>query len=165
MKRDFLQEVLEARDVDQEIRRRAKGKGKGIFNILYYVVDRLHNYVVKEWITKYGYPTRKKIGEEGMSAFWILIMHQFLDSKLQESCLRNCDFTPEEKAKLTDRILALRGKKQKYGTFMKIENDKYVLHPVKDMKDAEKMRKKIGLSPIKECLATLNTEKGKKKRG
>lgn len=160
----FLQEILEAKEIDQEIRRRA-GKGdKNIFNFLYYIVDRLHNYIIERWISRYGYPTRKKVGEEGMRAFWILVMHQFIDSGLQKQCLKHCDFGSEEKAKLTDRILALRGKKQVYGTFVKVENGKYILYPVKDVGNAERMRKNMGLPPIKKYLATLNVNKKRKNK-
>lgn len=155
----FLREILEAKEIDQQIRKRAKMKGRNVFNFLYYVIDRLHNYLIKAWISCYGFPTQRVVGKEGMDAFWILVMHQFFDIKLQERCLRHCDFEPQDKAKLTDRILALQGKKQKYGTFVNKKQGRFVLHPVENMVVAERARKMLGFPPIPTYLSVLNKKR------
>ena len=79
-----------------------------------------------------------------MEAFWLLVQHQDYDVKLQEKCLKHCDFNLKNKSYLTDRIMVNREGTQIYGTqFNK---------PIIDKKNVDKRRKEMGLEPLKDYL-------------
>lgn len=131
--------------VEQDLRLQSK-PGKGILNYLIYAIDALHYQNVRQIIKEYGYPTKKIIGADGMKAFFLLVQHVMHDSALQERCLKNCDFEPNEEAHLTDRILINRGELQLYGTQrQRLPDGTLKMLPVKDPKNLEKRRAKLGL--------------------
>lgn len=138
-------QIIDMAKADQELRFMA-GKEKSLVNFMIYSIDTVHNYKIKTIIEKYGYPTQKLIGEKAMNSFWLLIQHQDYDLDLQEDCLKYCDFEPKDYAHLTDRILMNKGEKQIYGTqFKLISKGKITLHPIKDRKNVNKLRKQMGL--------------------
>ena len=142
--------------VDQDLRLSAK-PGKGPLNYLIYVVDAIHRLKVLELIKKYGYPTQRLIGKEGMKKFWLLIQHQDMDPELQKECLKRCDFAPSERAFLTDRVLVNSGKPQRYGTQFYINKKKqHVPRPIEDPSHVDARRKRVGLSPLKEYAAQVH---------
>jgi len=127
-------------------------------NFLIYSLDAIHNIKLHRIIEDYGYPNTKLIGKAGMYYFWLLIQHQDEDIKLQKACLENCDFSPKDKAFLTDRILAGEGKPQIYGTqfFKDKKTNKMQVKLVQDIKKADILRKKVGIeTTIKEDLKIL----------
>lgn len=132
--------------VDQDLRLQAK-PGKELINYMIYAIDAVHNYRIKDIIKNYGYPTQKMIGAKGMSDFWLLIQHQDYDLKLQEECSKNCDFSPENKAYLVDRILVNNGLKQRYGTQLN--------QPIEDQKNVDERRKSVGLESLAQYLAKV----------
>lgn len=136
-------------EVDQALRLFAK-PGKGPLNYLIYAIDGLHQLRLLELIKKYGYPTQKKIGMEGMKKFWLLVQHQDDNLELQKECLKHCDFALPEKAHLTDRILVNSGKPQRYGTqFFINRRSQHVPRPIEDQTRVDVRRKKMGLSTLK----------------
>jgi len=59
---------------------------------------------------------------------------------------------PLRYAKMRDRLLVGHGKKQLYGTQVKLENLVRELYPVKDPGYVDKRREEIGLGPLKPYL-------------
>lgn len=121
MNEPLIKIIKEMAKVDQDVRFKAKESSKNsdgltIYNYLVYTVDAVHQFRLRQLIETYGYPTKQQVGVEGLKDFWLLIQHQDFDLDLQKKCLEQCDFDPEEKAHLTDRILIAEGKEQKYGT-------------------------------------------------
>ena len=140
-------QIIEMAKIDQDLRIQAK-PGKELINYLIYAIDSVHNYRLRKIIEKYGYPTQKIIGKEGMNSLWLLMQHQDYDVDLQENCLKNCDFEPKDKAFLTDRVLIHKGEKQIYGTQSKRIDGKLALAPIENEADVNKRRKAVGLNPL-----------------
>ena len=109
-----------------------------------YLVDLVNNDLIKRIIKKYGYPSQKMIGKDGMQAFWLLVQHQDNDIELQKKCLEQCDFEHRNKAFLTDRVLINQGKKQIYGT--------QFIGEIRDKKNVNKRRTKMGLESLEKYL-------------
>jgi len=135
-----------------------KESGIDLNNLTIYMLDAVHNYKISKIVEDYGYPTIRMLGKENLKKFFVLIQHQDFDLKLQEKCLKYCDFGPKEKAYLTDRILVNKGKKQIYGTQFKLntKKEKLIPHPIKDMKYAKKKRIELGMSSIREDEKNIN---------
>lgn len=143
--------------VDQDLRKaalKAQGGSSELtpYNYLTYMADSVHNPKIYQLIARYGYPTKKTIGAKALKAFWLLVQHQDLDPELQQKCLDNCDFAPQEHAYLTDRVLVNAGKKQRYGTQFRVnkKTGHRELHPLEDSKNVGKLRAKAGLEPLAE---------------
>lgn len=141
--------IIKMAQVDQELRLSAK-PGKGPLNYLIYVTDAIHRIRLIELIKKYGCPTKRLIGSDGMKKFWLLIQHQDMDIELQKECLKRCDFAPSEKAYLTDRVLMNSNKPQRYGTQFHIDvRGRHVPWPIENRSHVDKRRKDMGLSTLK----------------
>lgn len=150
-------QIEEMRKVDQALRfkaleeqnkRSSKKTSLGTYNYLVYLADLLHGLKIKEMIKDHGYPNQKKIGQDGMHDFWLLIQHQDQDLLLQKKCLRFCSFSGPDFAHLTDRVLLNSGKKQRYGTQYtgKLDNKgNRILQPLEDPKNLEKRRRSVGM--------------------
>jgi len=157
MNKILLNLVTEMAKADQDLRLKTK-PGKNLGNFLIYCVDAIHNYRIKEILKKYGYPSQKLIGEEGMRSFWLLIQHQDFDIDLQEKCLKHCDFEPRNKAYLTDRILVNKGEKQKFGTqfIFSPEKNKFIPKPIADLKNINALRTEYGLITLENEEENIN---------
>jgi hypothetical protein len=62
---------------------------------------------------------------------------------------------PQHMAHLTDRILVMRGKKQKYGTQATWVNGKIVASPIEDEATVDERRKALGLEPMSSARARV----------
>lgn len=145
-------QVIEMAKIDQELRLQAK-PGHSLINFVIYAIDIAHNYRLRQMIKKFGYPTRKMIGEKAMHSLWLLVQHQDYDLELQEECLKNCDFGTTESAHLVDRILVRKGKRQIYGTQLRFSRSGILSpHPIQNKKNVDKMRKKMRLDTLGEYL-------------
>lgn len=155
--KNFSKTILQMQKVDQDLRKAAlKAQGGSPeptpYNYLVYLADSVHNLKIHQLITRYGYPTKKLFGAKALKAFWLLVQHQDLDPELQQKCLDNCDFAPQEHAYLTDRVLVNAGKKQRYGTqfMMNKKTGRRELYPLEDPKNVGKLRAQAGLEPLAE---------------
>ena len=147
MNKKLQQQIIQAKDIDQKARFDCKPNKLTIKNYMLYLVDLVNNDLIKHIIKKHGYPTQKMIGKKGMQAFWLLAQHQDNDVKLQKQCLERCDFEPKNKAFLTDRVLINQDKKQIYGT--------QFIGDIRDKKNVDKRRAKMGLESLKNYLNNL----------
>lgn len=145
------------RNIDQDLRTQAPQKAATeLINYVVYAVDEVHNSRIKRIVAEYGFPTVELVGREAMSAFWLLIQHQAYDLKLQEEALEKCDFLPNEKALLTDRILVSKKEKQIYGTQTRRSDSGFEPFPIEDEAHVDERRKSVGLSKLKEYMKERN---------
>ncbi len=130
----------------------------GLLNYLVYILDHIHNTHIHRIIEQYGYPTSKLLGKKGLFQFFVLVQHQDSDSELQKQCLEYCNFSPKDRAYLTDRVLINEGKKQRYGTQFQrdTKTQKIVSKPIENLKQVERLRSTIGLMPLKKELQLMN---------
>jgi len=119
------------------------------------VLDKKHTTAMKKIIGKYGWPKKSIAGKRGCYASWLLIQHSTHDLNFQKKCLKlmkeldNKEVDPQNIAFLTDRILILENKKQKYGTQFKGNiKGTYSPFPIKDKINLDNLRKQMGLEPM-----------------
>jgi len=156
MNKQLQQKIIQAKDIDQKTRLACKPNKLTMKNYMVYLVDLVNNDLIKHIIKKHSYPTQKMIGKKGMQAFWLLAQHQDNDIKLQEQCLKYCDFEDKNKAFLTDRVLVSKGKKQLYGTqFYRNKKGKIAPRSIKNPSQLNKRREKTGLEPFEEYLKKM----------
>ena len=106
-------------------------------------------------IEKYGLPTISMVGSFASDQFFFILQHTELEiiekyyPKVKKAWEKG-DYDSIDYAMLTDRLLMFKGNDQIYGTqiVMRTDHDKYpnkhILYPVKDFKNVNKRRKKMG---------------------
>lgn len=152
-------ELLKMEKEDQEIRKRlvstdyhdaaAISEGRKI--------DSRNTERMREIVREFGWPTKSLVGSDGSQAAWLIIQHS-PDLEFQKKCLElmksaaEGEVAPVDIAYLTDRILMYEGRKQIYGTQLRIENGHHILYPIEDEKNVNARRKSIGLTSIEAYL-------------
>jgi len=86
-------------------------------------LHRRHNARLRSILAEVGWPGRSLVGEDGAAAAWLLLQHAILDPDLMRSALplleaavQAGEAEPGHLAMLVDRIRALEGRPQVYGT-------------------------------------------------
>lgn len=129
----------------------------GALNLMVYAIDIAHNARINRLVSEYGFPTTATIGPERLQDFWLIVQHQDDDIALQKACLEQCDFGPEERALLTDRVLVNQGHPQRYGTqMMRDAEGKRIAKPIEDVETVDQRRAELGLKPLAQYLAEAN---------
>ena len=124
------------------------------------VADSINEIKAKAIIDKYGYPGFSLVGDRSNS-FWAIVQHCDDDIAFQEKVLalmkmeiarNNAD--KENYALLTDRVLVNKHQKQIYGTQVRTDpkTHKTTPLPLKYPKSVDALRKKMGMSTMKEYL-------------
>ncbi len=121
-------------------------------------VDQTNQKRLKEFISKYGFPTRSMIGSKGMEAVFLIIQHSIQDKKWQKemldyikSSVQSGEMKKSNYAYLFDRIMILEGKKQRFGTQIKNVNKaerKVVFFEIENFDDVDERRCKYDLMPL-----------------
>lgn len=120
--------------------------------------DTVRSRRMKRIVNKYGWPTKKLVGERASHFAWLLIQHADNDVKFQEYCLKLIKETEQDDkvtkmqvAFLTDRVLVNKGKSQIYGTqFYVDKNGKIIPRQIFDLPHLDGRRKIMGLRSFKE---------------
>ncbi|GEO05083.1 hypothetical protein AAE02nite_27470 [Adhaeribacter aerolatus] len=113
---------------------------------------------LKEIFAKYGFPTRKMVGEDAMQGIFFIIQHADADKEWQqaqlpkvENAVKKGDMDGQRYAYLYDRIKINSGEKQLYGTqFAKVDpvNKVAELALTEDLENLDKRRMGMGMMPI-----------------
>lgn len=108
-------------------------------------------------LDKYGWVGKNRVGSVANQAIWLTIQHADIEKQEKYLPLLRESVNKEESegwhlAFLEDRILMRKNQKQIYGTQTVWDKDlkKNKIHPIKDVKNVNKKRKKFGLDPIEE---------------
>lgn len=117
---------------------------------------------MKKVVDKYGWPDRRLVGDDGAGAAWLLVQHASSDLAFQRKCLtlleaaveRN-DASREHLAYLSDRVLVLEGKPQRYGTQFQNAKGSLKPFPIEDEANVDARRASMGLEPMAEYAETL----------
>jgi hypothetical protein len=124
-------------------------------------IDTPNTKRLEEIFKKYGFPTVKLVGKDGFQAFLLLLQHSTSDSLREKSLkpikqeFKRGEISPLEYANFTDRLLLHQGKPQIYGSGFETKDGKLVMSKIKDIKNLDKRRRKIGLPPIAEYVKIL----------
>lgn len=115
---------------------------------------------------QYGYIDSDKFGKQTEEDAWLIAQHaihniSFMKKylKLMEQRINENKSVTENYPLLVDRVAMLQNKKQTYGTqFIQNDNGKYVPHPIKDIKNIDKYRKKFNMLPFADDLAYFSAQ-------
>ncbi len=83
-----------------------------------------------------------------MFDFWLLVQHADFNLELQEACLKNCDFSPQEYAHLYDRVQVNKWLDPKFGTQMN--------RPIINLAETNKSRIEIGWITLEDWVKNFN---------
>ena len=158
-------ELLKMLEVDQKARQECV-KGNADEQMKCFVetlekVDKPNTARLNEIFNQYGFPTFQSVGKDGLQAYMILLQHTSDESLRQKSlkpikkAFKRKELPPHDYANFVDRLLVHQNKEQIYGSNFDIKDGKLVMSKVKDRKNLDKRRKKIGLPPIAEYAKML----------
>jgi len=131
-------------------------------------VDFCNTKVMRKVVAKYGWPTIDLVGKRASQDAWLLVQHADHDLIFQKRCLAlikkvyrlNPKFVYLRNiAYLTDRVLIHMGKKQLYGTQLRIQKGSFVPLPIKDRKNLDNRRRTMNLLPFKAYQKQINKKK------
>jgi hypothetical protein len=156
-------ELVERAEQDQAIRNEliAAGVKKPVKEILarMQAIDASNTKRMRTIVGKYGWPSPKLVGHDGVQAAFLLLQHaehEFQEKMLPlvEKAYKDGVLPGQSYALLLDRVLIRDGKPQVYGTQAKpIEEwngQEPTLQPIEDEANVDKRRSEIGLPPLSE---------------
>jgi len=108
-----------------------------------------------------GWPTPDSAGEDGAEAAWMVAMHSVSRPAFMRRCLgllrsaaNRDEALMRHAAMLEDRIRALEGQPQRYGTQLDWRSGRLTPMPMQDPAGVDSRRAAVGLAPLAETLAT-----------
>lgn len=178
------QQLLQRAQADQQVRVASNAASQGTApdgaaaQAIYkhtYEVDGDNLTWLKAQVQKSGFPTVAQVGEQGMSAAFLLVQHADRDPAFQASALQTLKSRGSDKgiknsdfALLTDRVLRAQKKPQRYGTQFGADPahpGKMVMEPVEDMAHLDERRARMGLLPIADYRCVLDVIYGAAPKG
>ncbi|OIN58246.1 DUF6624 domain-containing protein [Arsenicibacter rosenii] len=129
----------------------------------------LHNHnaaVLDDIIDRIGFPTVDAVGKEASEAAWLVMQHAIGQPVFMKKCCALLEqavlaqqANPIHLAYLTDRIAALEGKPQRYGTqFDWDENGRLSPNLYDDLASVNNRRQAIGLNSLDEQTALIRKQ-------
>jgi hypothetical protein len=152
------EELLRRRDADQKARESVpRGVPNALANTMR--IDDENAVWLREVVTKFGWPGRSLVGDDGAHAAWLLAQHADRDPALQKHCLTlleqavaASEAEPRDLAFLTDRVRLASGQRQIYGTQMTPHDGRFAVRRLADPESVDERRASVGLEPLNEYL-------------
>jgi len=108
-----------------------------------------------EIVKAHGWPKRSVFGEEASGVAFLVVQHAELDYQkkylpLIKEAVAQKEARQSDLAMLEDRILTREGKKQTYGTQLRLNQttQRMELYPIEDEENVDARRAKVGLEPL-----------------
>ena len=125
--------------------------------------DSINQIKVKKILDTQGWPSKKIIGVKGAYTLFLVIQHADLKTHIKylpliTKAVNNGNLPKSEYAMFYDRLILGQGKKQVYGTQLRVSRESknpYVL-PIEDVKNVDKRRAEMGLNTMQENLKRWN---------
>jgi len=112
-----------------------------------------------EIVKQHGWPKKSVFGEEASGVAFLIVQHAELDYQkkylpLIKEAVTQKEARRSDLAMLEDRILTREGKKQVYGTQLRLNQttQRMELYPIEDEQDVDSRRAAVGLEPLAEYL-------------
>ena len=129
-------------------------------------VHQQHNARMRTILEIYGWPGRSLVGDDGCRAAGFIVQHAILDLDLQRlglalltEAVAHQEAEPFMVALLMDRILMQEGQPQRYGTqYVGAPQGGVEPWPIAEPETVDERRQSIGLPPLAENTARLNTQ-------
>jgi hypothetical protein len=156
---DLREELLALLHADDATRERLAADGS-LFDGYHPEMEAVHRANAKRLraiIEAHGWPGRSLVGEDGAEAAWRIAQHAIGEPAFMRQALlllqRNKE-APWQAAYLEDRIRALEGRPQRYGTQFDWDEGgrKSPYPPVEDPDGVDARRAAVGLGPLAEAV-------------
>ena len=119
------------------------------------------------WLTrllkKDGFPRVDQVGEVGLHLTWLLVQHADRDVPLQRLSLiafqrlyAANEFSGDDLARLTDRVLVNQNEPQRYGTQFDWASGHFDPKPIADPEHVDARRRELGLMPLAAYACVMN---------
>lgn len=159
----FRHRLLALRDAEQTLRRELQESGEPLGGYPD-SLRRLHEANARELeliVDDEGWPIAEAAEADGAEAAWLVAMHAVSRPAFMRRCLsllksaaNRGEVPAHHAAMLDDRIRALEGRPQKYGTQLDWQGGRLSPLPLEDEAEVDTRRAGVGLAPLAETIAT-----------
>lgn len=125
--------------------------------------DSLNLLQVRHILDTYGWLGSDIVGGRGRTALFMVIQHADLTTQLKylpmiKEAVKKGDASPSSVALLEDRVALDQGKRQIYGSQIRLdpETDTCYVRPLEDPANVDKRRARVGLQPLAEYVVRWN---------
>lgn len=141
-------------NIDQQLRKNTVWKVETILEF-----NKITTHLLSEAVSIYGIPTTDNVSQQTADNFVLLLTHctntQFIRYVIESKEFKNSAYRHDNVAIALDNLLIKEGKKQIFGSALKIvENEDgtvtSVPMPIEDEKNVDKRRRDFGLIPLEE---------------
>ncbi|OAN47964.1 hypothetical protein A6A04_04170 [Paramagnetospirillum marisnigri] len=163
MVKPFRHRLLTLKDAELSLRAELAQSGEPVGGYAP-ALRRLHEANARELeliIDDEGWPTPDAAGEDGAEAAWLIAMHAVSRPSFMRRCLgllkgaaNRGEVPPRQAAMLEDRIRALEGRPQRYGTQLDWQDGVLTPLAVEEPETVDARRAAVGLAPLAETIAT-----------
>jgi hypothetical protein len=161
---DLVRELGARCGADQALRRLPMDE-PGLFDRLA-AVDADNQAWLQRVVEERGWPGRSLVGPDGAHNAWLLAQH-LPDLDLQVRCrdlvaaaVGTGEATPAQLAYLDDRVRMRQGRAQRYGTQIRIVDDRPVPFELEDPDGVDERRRAVGLEPLADYVAGFESTDG-----
>lgn len=127
-------------------------------------VDSANRVWLRGVVARFGWPTRRLVGDTAARAAWLLAQHADADTALQaqvlpllERAAAAGDADPQDAALLADRVATARGQPQVYGTQAEFVAGRLRFKPIADSAHVDARRARLGLPPLADYARMLDS--------
>ncbi len=164
---ELREELLKRMAADVQIRTETTQKYKGVpvppaVQEEMRKIDAENTAWIKPLMKQHGWLGNSLVGVDGATATFLLVQHtpdaEFRKSSLEllQKAFKEGEARGDQLALLTDRVLMLEGKPQRYGTQTRITKDgKFEVPPIEDEANVDKRRAEVGLGPLAEYIERM----------
>lgn len=156
--------LVKLRSRDEAVRTRLAAEGS-LFDGYHPEMEAVHRANAEQLrtiIQEVGWPGRKHVGDEGAEAAWIIVQHSIGEPEFMRRAFRlltaaveRGDVPAWQVAHLEDRICALEGRRQRFGTQFDWNEESQLVPwpPVEDPETVDDRRAAVSLPPLAEAAA------------
>lgn len=119
--------------------------------------DSLNLIQVEKILDEHGWPGADVIGEQGNKTLFLVIQHADLETQINylpmmRKAVKQGNISKKNFALLEDRMAMRQGKRQVYGSQIKVNYDtgKYYVWPINEPENVNERRAGVGLGPIED---------------
>ncbi|WP_207421131.1 DUF6624 domain-containing protein [Desertivirga brevis] len=123
--------------------------------------DSVNLVKVRSILDRYGWPGKEEVGDEGSRALFLVIQHADLKTQTKylpmlQKAVKEGKAAASQLAFLEDRIAIGNGKRQLYGSQLRLVDGVYYVLPVEDPDNLDKRRTAMGMQSMAEYLKHFN---------
>ena len=122
--------------------------------------DSINLLKIEKILGEYGWLGANIIGEQGNKTLFLVIQHSDLETQIKylpmmREAVKKGNAKGKDFALLEDRIAMEQGKRQIYGSQIKIDGDEFYVYPIIEPEKVNQRRAEVGLEPIEDYVRSV----------